>query len=250
MKNESLTTTEVPGIRSAAPWRWDEFANELSGFFSELAVLPDLPTSTASLRNAMETLAERRGMDRDTVRSLLDAVVAILAQRRGDDPARQSTLGRSALRIDHVAIAVKNLDAAIAELREKFGFEVVERRDIKTGSSGMFSATVRSGDVTFVLCQGADTASNVSRYIEAYGQGVQHLAIEVLDEHSVVSDLRRRGADLLTDVIRGPGLLQTFTRRSAQTGMQFEFLARSDNHGFDDESVKELYSAMERADVF
>ena len=249
MKNEAVSTNDVPGPRSAA-WRWDELANALSVFFGELASLNGLTADTASLREAVGPLAERRGLDPDLVGTILSAVLATGAQGQSDDRVRQSTLGRSALRIDHVAIAVKNLDAAIEELRQKFGFEVVEKRDISAESSGMQSATLRAGDVTLVLCQGTDAVSNVSRYIKAHGQGVQHLAIEVLDEHAVVSDLRRRGADMLTDVVRGPGLLQAFTRRSAMTGMQFEFLARCDNHGFDDASIMQLYSAMDRDDVF
>jgi 4-hydroxyphenylpyruvate dioxygenase-like putative hemolysin len=90
----------------------------------------------------------------------------------------------------------------------------------------------------------------VNRYIDAYGTGVQHLAIEVDDLEPVMQELRARGADMLTDVIHGPGLDQAFTMREPNTGMQFEFVARTNNADFDEENVRKLFTAMERKDMY
>lgn len=233
---------------------WADAARQLSGLFERVAAMPSPPSGSAAWRQVVLGEAVRLGIEPVAASRLAEAVAAICASvapaelpTPNDLP---STLARGALRIDHVAIAVKDLESAIGEMRARYGFEVTERREIRSETSGMVSATLRCGGVTFVLCQGTGAASNVSRYIEAFGQGVQHLAIEVLDERAVVDDLRRRGTDLLTDVIAGPGLLQAFTRRSAQTGMQLEFVSRTESQGFDDQSVMELYSAMDREDVF
>jgi methylmalonyl-CoA epimerase len=156
----------------------------------------------------------------------------------------------SARRIDHVAIAVRDLEAAVQTYRDRFGFELVERRTIEGGWSGMLLAEMRAGGATFVLVQGTSPASNVSRYIDHYGPGVQHLAIEVEGIDAVVEDLGDRGCDLLTGIVRGPGLDQAFTRREPNSGMQVEFVERTDNEGFSGESIRQLFEAMEREDVY
>jgi methylmalonyl-CoA epimerase len=167
-----------------------------------------------------------------------------VAGSEGDD------LGDRVLAIDHAAIAVRDLESAVTYLRDLFGFEVMEERRIEGSFSGMDSVVLQAGRVKLVLVQGTSPESNVSRYIEHYGPGVQHLAIEVDDAESLLEDLRRRGCDLLTGVIRSPGLDQIFTRRDPNSGMQIEFIARSRNDGFSDDNVRELFQAMERENAF
>jgi methylmalonyl-CoA epimerase len=203
-------------------------------------------------------LAAERGLDADFARSLARAIVAescriegmlvSTAENGGADSA--SALGKSAMGIDHVAIAVRDLDAAIAHYRDVLGFELQERRQISGRISGMDSAVMEAGGVKFVLVQGDSPESNVSRYIEAYGPGVQHVAIEVPDPQEAIDDLRARGADLLTGIIHGPGLDQIFTKREPNSGMQLEIIARAENDGFDPSNVQELFEAMERENVF
>lgn len=157
-------------------------------------------------------------------------------------------LGTRAQRIDHVAIAVRDIDDAISVFERHYGFTLVERRHVDGEFSGMKMATMRAGGVTFVLCEGDSPSSNVRQYIEHYGPGVQHIAIEVRDQPGMLTEFQERGADLLTGVISAPGLDQSFTKRNANTGIQLEFVTRTDNPGFS--NVKELFTAMERENVF
>lgn len=161
-----------------------------------------------------------------------------------------STLAARAIRIDHVAIAVRDLDAAIGEMTERFGFTLRERNCVSGDVGGMEYAVVSAGAAKLVLCEGDSERSNVTQYIEHYGPGVQHVAIELDDADATLGDLRERGCDLLTGVIRGPGLNQIFTRRDGNSGMQFEFISRADNEGFASSSVAELFDAMEREGVY
>jgi len=217
------------------------------------------PDRVAAVEARWAELAAERGLDEDFARSLARAVVAencriegtmmSAAERTGAEVAT-SVLGRSAMRIDHVAIAVRDLDAAIAYYGDVLGFTLQERRQISGRISGMDSAVMEAGGVKFVLVQGDSPESNVSRYIEAYGPGVQHVAIEVPDPQEAIDDLRARGADLLTGIIRGPGLDQIFTKREPNSGIQLEIIARAENDGFDPANVQELFEAMERENVF
>ncbi|MFL5816588.1 MAG: chorismate mutase [Conexibacter sp.] len=215
------------------------------------------PDRVAAVEARWAQLAAERRLDEDFARSLARAVVAencriegaMMSAESSGEPAG-SVLGRSAMRIDHVAIAVRDLDAAIAYCGDVLGFELQERRQISGRISGMDSAVMEAGGVKFVLVQGDSPESNVSRYIEAYGPGVQHVAIEVPDPQEAIDDLRARGADLLTGIIRGPGLDQIFTKREPNSGIQLEIIARAENDGFDPANVQELFEAMERENVF
>jgi methylmalonyl-CoA epimerase len=216
------------------------------------------PDRVAAVEARWAELAAARGLDADFARSLARAVVAescriegtLMRGEPGADGASASVLGRSAMGIDHVAIAVRDLEAAIAYYGDVLGFELKERRQISGRISGMDSAVMEAGGVKFVLVQGDSPESNVSRYIEAYGPGVQHVAIEVPDPQEAFDDLRARGADLLTGIIRGPGLDQIFTKREPTSGIQLEIIARAENDGFDPANVQELFEAMERENVF
>jgi methylmalonyl-CoA epimerase len=214
------------------------------------------PDRVAAVEARWAQLAAERALDEDFARALARAVVAESCRvegvmlSEGERGTGASVLGSSAMGIDHVAIAVRELDPAIAYYRDVLGFELTERRQISGRISGMDSAVMEAGGVKFVLVQGDSPESNVSRYIEAYGPGVQHVAIEVPDPREAIEDLKRRGADLLTGIIHGPGLDQIFTKREPNSGIQLELIARAENDGFDPSNVQELFEAMERENVF
>ncbi|WP_162820557.1 chorismate mutase family protein [Microvirga calopogonii] len=214
------------------------------------------PGRVAVVRARAAAFAAGGGIDADFLQRIYGLVIdeacrleQAIVDGGGESPG-VSALACNASCIDHVAIAVRDLGAAIAMFRDQYGFYLVERRTIEGDVSGMNTATMRAGGVTFVLCEGTSPQSNVSRYIAAYGPGVQHLAIEVENQDEVLEDVKARGADLLTDIIHGPGLDQSFSRRDPNTGMQIEFVTRSANTGFDTENMRKLFSAMERDEVF
>jgi methylmalonyl-CoA epimerase len=215
------------------------------------------PDRVSAVEQRWVQLGAQAGVSEAFARTLCQAVVdegcrvedEIIAPAR-DGAGERSLFASSAVGIDHVAIAVRDLDAAIDYYRDVLGMELRERRQIEGRISGMDSAVMEAGGVKFVLVQGDSPESNVSRYIEAYGPGVQHVAIEIPDAQQAIDDLRARGADLLTGVINGPGLDQIFTKREPNSGMQLEIIARAENEGFDPRNVQELFEAMERENVY
>src|SRR5439155_8123740 len=93
-------------------------------------------------------------------------------ESRRETGGEPSALAATGLAIDHVAIACRELEPAIAHYRDTLGFELVERRTTEGEYSGMLSAVMKAGPITFVLVQGTSPESNVSQYIEHYGPGV------------------------------------------------------------------------------
>lgn len=204
-----------------------------------------------ALRAKVRGFAQEHEIDQAYLEQLFDIITTEACWQEdqviGPDGGRTALASR-ARRIDHVAIAVRNVDEAVTRLEQCYGYSVVERQVVAGEFSGMTMVTMRAGGVTLVLCEGDSPKSNVRQYIDHYGPGVQHVAIEVRDQPGMVDDLRERQADLLTGIISSPGLDQTFTKRDENTGMQFEFVTRTDNTGFN--NVTELFTAMERENVY
>jgi len=155
------------------------------------------------------------------------------------------------LRLDHVAIAVPDLEASIKLYRDVFGSELVERRVTEGRATSMVSAVLKFGETTVVLVQGTSPESQVSRYVRAHGAGVQHLAFQVTNLAGLERTLRKRGAQFATTIINGTGIRQAFTRRDPESGMMIELIERLEDDGrFTDESVAELFRQLEENDLY
>jgi methylmalonyl-CoA/ethylmalonyl-CoA epimerase len=150
-------------------------------------------------------------------------------------------------KIDHIAIAVRDLEAGIVYFTEVLGFELVRRRKISGGNTGMVSAEMEHHGLKFVLCQGTEPESQVSRLIAKAGPGVAHIALEVADASLAESTLRERGMSFDTSLIRGAGLSQIFSTRDPNTGLSFEFIERSGQEDFLEENIQDLFRQLEQS---
>ena len=99
--------------------------------------------------------------------------------------------------IDHVGIAVRDLDEAIAFYEEKYGMKMVHRE--VNEQQGVEEAMMAVGDSTSCIQLLAplhdDTA--IGKFIEKNGVGIQQMAYRVKDLDDVSEKLRERGLRLL-----------------------------------------------------
>lgn len=153
-------------------------------------------------------------------------------------------------RIDHIAIAVRDLDLAIEFFSGVLGFNLTRRLQVRGKRTGMISAEMEHNGIKFVLCQGTEEDSQVSRLVKNYGPGVAHIAMEVDDVSSAVIGLCEQGLRFDTSVIEGPGLTQAFSSRCANSGLSFEFIARGSEKGFLESNVQQLFDQLESSDAF
>jgi methylmalonyl-CoA/ethylmalonyl-CoA epimerase len=158
-------------------------------------------------------------------------------------------LSKYARSIDHVAIAVRDLEESITFYTDVLGFELKERRRTEGKNTAMVSAVLKAGPITVVLLQGTSPDSQVSKFVEHYGAGVQHLAIGVEDLPQMAEDLKASGMEFDTNVIQSPGLRQIFSARDKGSGMMFEFIERMGGD-FSDQSVQQLFEQLEKKDAF
>jgi methylmalonyl-CoA epimerase len=165
------------------------------------------------------------------------------------NPEALTLLGKYARSVDHIAVAVNDLEASIEFYRTVLGFQLHERRRTEGKTTAMVSAVMKAGPITVVLLQGTSPDSQVSKYVEHYGPGVQHIAVAVEDLPAMAEDLKGAGLEFDTNVISSPGLRQIFTARDPGSGMMYEFIERMGGD-FSDESVKSLFEQLEKKDAF
>ena len=165
------------------------------------------------------------------------------------DSIPPAILGKYAKSVDHIAIAVHDLEASIKFYSEVMGFQLRERRETKGEKTAMISAVMVAGPITAVLLQGTTPESQVSRFVENYGAGVQHIAIGVEDLPAMAEELKASGMEFDTDIIEGGGLRQIFSHRDSGSGMMFEFIERLGGD-FSDESVKNLFEQLEKKNAY
>lgn len=164
-------------------------------------------------------------------------------------PISPALLAKYTRSIDHVAIAVKDLEESIGFYTKVLGFELHERRKTEGKHTAMVSAVLKAGPITVVLLQGTSPESQVSKFVDHFGPGVQHLAIGVENLPEMAEELKGAGLEFDTTVINSPGLRQIFTKREEGSGMMFEFIERMGGD-FTDQSVQQLFEQLEKKDAY
>ncbi len=153
------------------------------------------------------------------------------------------------LGIDHVAIAVRDIDAAIAWYTSTLGFSLVERSEISGDRSAMLYATLVSGCSTVVLVQGTSPASQVSIFLAEFGAGMHHIALAVSDLDLAIDRVVKAGGSTDTPVVRDNGIRQVFLQRDPATGIRIELIERHDVP-FSKQNVEQLFRVFEAKDLY
>ena len=148
----------------------------------------------------------------------------------------RSALDTVACRIDHVVVAVANLDAAM-DFLTSLGFKTTRTQDPAI-------ITADAGGVTVVLVGPGDPG--VDAHLAAHGSGVQHIAIEVLNAGFVQQALAEAQVPLLTNVIvDADGHEQVFTVLDPSTGVQLGFISRTGHRvPISGQNVRALFRAL------
>ena|SRR5690242_6860892 len=101
--------------------------------------------------------------------------------------------------IDHVGIAVADLDAAKAFYRDTFGMETVHEETNEAQGVREAMVAVGDSDSCIQLLAPLDDSSTLAKFLEHHGPGMQQLAYRVTDIGAVSAVLRDRGLRLLYD---------------------------------------------------
>ena len=103
-------------------------------------------------------------------------------------------------RIDHVGVAVADLDAAVALYEDGFGMPVAHRETVESQGVEAVLLDVGDGHVELLRPLGPETA--VGKFLERRGEGLHHVAYAVEDIDSTLDELRSAGLELIDDEAR------------------------------------------------
>jgi len=104
--------------------------------------------------------------------------------------------------IDHVAIAVNDLDAAIEWYREAFGATVAHREVVQ--SDGVEEALLAVAESYVQLLTPTRDDSPVAKYLEKRGEGIHHVGYRVDDCAAALDAIKALGGKVLDEAPR-PG---------------------------------------------
>ena len=165
---------------------------------------------------------------------------------------------KEAIGIDHITLCVKNLAAAESLFTTVLGFHVIwSAQDVGSDMSSMDTVVVQRGDAKIALMQGRNKArrSQICNFIDKYGEGVQHIAIEVDDIEAVCREWESHGVRFSGETKNGRDgfgpLKQRFTYPLfPDSGLFLELTQRQ--HGQEESktfvraTVESLYKDIER----
>ncbi|HEV3367720.1 MAG TPA: methylmalonyl-CoA epimerase [Acidimicrobiales bacterium] len=104
--------------------------------------------------------------------------------------------------IDHVAVAVQDLEAAIAYYADTFGATVAHRE--RVDSDGVEEALLKVADSYIQLLTPIRNDSPVAKYLEKKGEGIHHVGYRVADCAATLQSVKDHGGRVIDQVPR-PG---------------------------------------------
>jgi len=102
-----------------------------------------------------------------------------------------------ALKVDHIGIAVKNLDETLKFYTDVLGLEmggteVVEEQKVKV-------AFLPIGDTEVELLESTSEDGPIAKFIEKNGEGVQHIAFKVDDIEEAIAYMQEKGMKMIDE---------------------------------------------------
>ena len=113
---------------------------------------------------------------------------------------------KEATGIARITLCVKNLAATEFLFTHILGFHVIwSAQDVGSDKSSMDTVVVQRGDAKIALMQGRnkERRSQICEFIDKYGEGVQHIALEVDDIEAVCREWESRGVRFSGDTKDG-----------------------------------------------
>lgn len=99
------------------------------------------------------------------------------------------------INLDHVAIAVADLDAALGDYRIRYGVEPLYREVVE--DQGVEEAMIPMGGSFVQLLRPLVPDSPVGRFLDRHGEGLHHIAYAVADIEAALAHLEAEGAHLV-----------------------------------------------------
>lgn len=124
--------------------------------------------------------------------------------------------------LDHIGIAVADLDTALRFYRDALGLDIGPPEEVPTQKVRAHFAPL--GSSALELLEATSPDSPIARFIDKRGPGIHHITLRVEDIHGALVQLRARGVRLIDEVPRpgAEGALVAFVHPSSTGGVLVE----------------------------
>jgi len=128
------------------------------------------------------------------------------------------------MKVDHIGIATRELDEALALWRDALGLEVDITEEV--AEQGVRVAMLPIGETHIELLEPLSETSPVGRFLEKRGPGIHHVAIRVSDIRESLARLKEKGTRLIDETPRigARGCLVAFVHPSSTNGVLLELV--------------------------
>lgn len=124
-------------------------------------------------------------------------------------------------KINHVAIAIPDIDVSLGFWRDALGLTVDHIEDVPSQKSTVVFLPVGEAEVELVKPTSDDTG--VAKFIAEKGGGMHHLCFEVDDISEMLSDLKAKGVRLINETpVELPGRKMAFVHPKSAGGVLVE----------------------------
>ena len=114
---------------------------------------------------------------------------------RPPDSDFQKTFDMKPTHIEHLGIAVKNLDESIKYYQEVLGLECYNIEEVK--DQKVRTAFFKLGDTKLELLESTDPEGPIGKFVEKRGEGIHHIAFAVEDTQKALDDAAAKGVQLI-----------------------------------------------------
>jgi lactoylglutathione lyase/methylmalonyl-CoA/ethylmalonyl-CoA epimerase len=103
-------------------------------------------------------------------------------------------------KIDHIGVAVKDIDEAVRFYNENLGLEIEGTEEIK--EQRVKVAFIPLGESRIELLQSTDPTGPIAKFIEKRGEGIHHIALEVEGIEETLQKLKKNAVQLIDEKSR------------------------------------------------
>jgi len=130
------------------------------------------------------------------------------------------------MKLDHIAIVVKDMDQAVSTYTKKLGLSLKTRKIIN--SEGIEIAVMRLDNTEIELIMPINNNTGTARFLEKRGEGLHHICMETEDMELLIKSLEALGIKLVNNIpftgYKGNKVI--FVHPSSTNGVLIEFNER------------------------
>jgi methylmalonyl-CoA/ethylmalonyl-CoA epimerase len=129
---------------------------------------------------------------------------------------------RKPIKINHIALAVNDMEAALAFWRDALGIELDRIEEVPSENARV--AFLPVGATEIELVQPTESDTGLARYLEKNGPGMHHICVEVDDIEAMIAQLRGEGVELINETfrLRDDGIRYAFVHPKSTHGVLVE----------------------------